>query len=135
MTIGKANSDYTGIKFPINAFQISKNNNAQAASGTKKITTVDMTPNKSINRADLDNLSPYASLGVTFTQKSQVGTPESYAQAAPELGRWHGNFTIDNQQEAVDYLSAYNTALKTYSQVAPHIQDKQSPYAELFNPA
>ena len=87
---------------------------------------------KSIDRKDLDNISPYAGMGLNISQKAPVGSVESYKEAAPELGKWQGNYTIENKQEALDYLTAYNTALKTYSKVAPHIQQPDSPFADVF---
>ena len=126
--IGKANSDYS-IKLP-KLLKTQAGDNAQAAGGVKKVTTVDMQPNKQIDRTDLDKLSPYSAMGLQLTQKPAVGTVESYAQAAPEFSGWQGNYTINNKQEAISYLNAYQTALQTYKQVAPHLQN--SPFADLY---
>lgn len=87
-----------------------------------------------IDRTDLDKISPYASMGVNFSQKAPAGSPESYMDAAPELASWSGNFTISEggKKDALSYLSALNKAVKDYGDVAPHLQDKTSPFAELF---
>lgn len=126
-SVGKTPST-PAIKFPINSLTTRK---AGETAATNKITTVNMQTNKTIDRGDLDKLSPYAGL-VNISNKPPVGTPESYAQAAPEFGTWQGNFEIKNKQEAVDYLTAYNTALKTYNKVAPNIQDANAPFADLY---
>jgi len=128
-SVGKTDAPKLGINFPLNPLKTKK---AGETTTVKEIKTVNMHTNKTIDRADLDNLSPYAGLGVKISKQPPLGSVESYAAAAPEFNTWKGNFKIENKQEAVDYLSAYNTALKTYSKVAPHIQDANAPYADLY---
>ena len=93
--------------------------------GTKKITTVDMKFDNSIGRTNLDTPNGlYASLGVNISKQAPAGSVERYAQVAPEFAAWNGNLAIskEGKKEAVDYLNAYNTAVKDYAKVAPHMQ-------------
>lgn len=94
-----------------------------------------------IERQDLDNISPYAGMGVSFSTKVAQGTPAQYAQAAPEFGSWQGNYTITNTKEAnydlADLRASLNPAqfaaeYVNPQEVAANIKDKKSPYAELF---
>lgn len=94
-----------------------------------------------IGRQDLDNISPYAGMGVSFSTKVSQGTPAQYAQAAPEFGSWQGNYTISNTKEAnydlADLRASLNPAqfaaeYVNPQEVAANIKDKKSPYAELF---
>lgn len=94
-----------------------------------------------IERQDLDKLSPYAGMGVSFSSKVSQGTPAQYAQAAPEFGSWQGNYTITNTKEANYDLADLRARLNPTQfaaeyvnpqEVAANIKDKNSPYAELF---
>ena len=93
--------------------------------GTKKITTVDMKFDNSIGRTNLDTPNGlYASLGVNISKQAPAGSVERYLQAAPELNGWGGNLTIskEGKREAINYLKAYDMALRDYIKVAPHIE-------------
>ncbi|MCM1338649.1 MAG: hypothetical protein NC191_03150 [Muribaculaceae bacterium] len=70
---------------------------------------IDMVGSKTqIGRTDLDKLSPYAGI-LNISHKPVEGTPESYMAAAPELGRWQGDFKLSN--DGVKELNQiFNTA-------------------------
>ena len=128
--IGKANSDYS-IKLP-NLLKTQAGDNAQAAGGVKKVTTVDMQPNKQIDRTDLDKLSPYSAMGLQLTQKPAVGTVESYAQAAPEFSGWQGNYTINNKQEAISYLKKQTNDWTNITERNIKIVDDNNKYKNVY---
>lgn len=51
--------------------------------------------NNTVKRTNLDEMNPYAELGVKFTNKDPIDT---ICTAAPEFGnRWHGNFTLTEE--------------------------------------
>ena len=72
---------------------------------------VQITGTNTTTRADLDNLSPYAALGVEIkaTAKDPVDVA---AKAAPEFGGFKGNFTLNNTVEANYDLADLNFALQ-----------------------
>lgn len=92
-------------------------------------------------RADLDNISPYASLGVSFSKTPETTEQRIENTALQEFGAFKGNFTLTNVQDAnydlADYRAKLNPAGFAAEYVDPevvgaHVQDKNSPFAELF---
>ncbi len=71
--------------------------------------------NTTTTRADLDNLSPYAALGVDIkaTAKDPVAVAE---EAAPEFRGFKGNFTLKDTVSANYSLADWNLALHTGSE-------------------
>ncbi len=131
--IGKLMNTRANVTFTNTTGNINSNNKTETK-GTTKATNVSANWfEKNIERKDLDIINAYAGMGLELsTKKAPVGSVDSYKDAAPEFGKWQGNYTIENKQDALNYLTAYNTALKTYPQVAPHIQKPDAPFADVF---
>ena len=73
-------------------------------------TPIQITGANTTTRADLDNLSPYAALGVNIsTAKDPVDVAR---QAAPEFAQFTGNYTLENPDEANYDLADLNFALQ-----------------------
>lgn len=73
-------------------------------------TPIQITGSNTTTRADLDNLSPYAALGVNIsTAKDPV---DVVRQAAPEFAQFTGNYTLENPVEANYDLADLNFALQ-----------------------
>lgn len=116
-----------------NYFKLSDFWSKPSLQGAKTEETVSGTPiqltltdSDSFKREDLSDISPYAALGVKFSLKTPAGSPESYMKAAPEFGRWHGNFGPLNKQElaALGNLSSLCSRIaETKADVASHLQD------------
>lgn len=95
----------------------------------------------STQRKDLDKLNPYASMGVNFS-KTPATTEQRIADVAQQdFGTFTGNYTLTNTQAAnydlADYRAKLNPAGFAAEYVDPevvgaHVQDKTSPFAELF---
>lgn len=82
-----------------------------------------------VGRKDLDLQNPYGAMGLSIT-KPPLGTVESYAQAAPEFGsKWHGNFALNDPNNAVSTLNTCMYVLRDGKSVEGHL--KESPF-ELF---
>lgn len=133
---GKIEAVFQGIHTP-QLSKTKKSENTTAAQGAKKITTVNMQPNKSIERKDLDKLGFYAGL-VDISKKPPVGSVDSYAQVgSADFGKhWPGgNLTISSsgKKEANEYLNAYNLALKDYAKVAPHLESGMADIEKAMN--
>lgn len=101
-----------------------KLSNVGTAAGATKIKTVEIVQDKTIGRTNLDTPNGFYAGLVDIKKQPPVGSVDRYAQAAPELASWNGNLVISKggQKAAVDYLEAYNMALKDYTIVAPHIE-------------
>ena len=101
-----------------------KLSNVGTAAGATKIKTVEIVQDKTIGRTNLDTPNGFYAGWVDIKKQPPVGSVDRYLQAAPELNGWGGNLTIskEGKQEAINYLKAYNMALKDYTNVAPHIE-------------
>lgn len=75
---------------------------------------VQFTGTNTTTRADLDNLSPYAALGVDI--KAPKDSVDIAAKAAPEFGGFKGNFTLKDTVSANYSLADWNLALHTGSE-------------------
>lgn len=76
---------------------------------------VQITGTNTTTRADLDNLSPYAALGVNIS-KAAKDSVDIAANAAPEFGGFKGNFTLKDTVSANYSLADWNLALHTGSE-------------------
>lgn len=102
---------------------------------------VQMIGTDSVKRQDLDNLNPYASLGLEI-RKPEVTTESRIADAAQQdFGNFTGNYKLNNVQSANYDLADFRAKLNPEKfaaeyvnpqEVAMHLQDKESPFAELF---
>lgn len=80
---------------------------------------------ESVKRENLDELSPYAGL-VHLSKKPPMGSVESYMAAAPEFGRWQGNFGSLSGQEiaALDKFSNIcDRVAKDKAEVTAHLEE------------
>ena len=84
-----------------------------------------------VGRKDLDLQNPYGAMGLDI-KKPASGTVEFFAQAAPELGKWHGNFALNDPKNAASTLNTYMYVLRDSKSVAEHLQKSQSPFSELY---
>lgn len=102
---------------------------------------VQMTGTDSVKRQDLDNLNPYASMGLEI-RKPEVTTESRIADIAQQdFGNFTGNYKLNNVQTANYDLADFRAKLNPEKfaaeyvdtqEVAAHLQDKESPFAELF---
>lgn len=102
---------------------------------------VQMTGTDSVKRQDLDNLNPYAGMGLEI-RKPEVTTESRIADVAQQdFGNFTGNYKLNNVQSANYDLADYRAKLNPEKfaaeyvdteEVAAHLQDKESPFAELF---
>ena len=98
----------------------------QAAKTGEVAQPIKITGLDTVKRENLDELSPYASMGVKFSAKAPEGSVESYMKAAPEFKKWQGNFGPLNKQElaALGNLSSlYARIAETKADVASHLQN------------
>ena len=99
----------------------------QAAKTEQTIATpIKLTGLDTVKRENLDELSPYAAMGVKFSANAPEGSVESYMKAAPEFGRWHGKFGPLNSKElaALGNLSSlYTRIADDKADVAAHLQN------------
>lgn len=110
--IGKLMNTRANVTFTNTTGNI--NSNKTETKGTTKATNVSANWfEKNIERKDLDIINAYAGMGLELsTKKAPVGSVDSYKDAAPEFGKWQGNFTIEDTQSALNYLTEYNNTLK-----------------------
>lgn len=102
---------------------------------------VQMTGSDSVKREDLDNLNPYSSMGLDI-KKPEVTTETRIADVAQQdFGKFTGNYKLNNVQTANYDLADYRAKLNpekfaaeyvNTEEVAAHLQNKESPFAELF---
>ncbi len=113
----------------------------------KTATPIQITGSDTVKRADLDNISPYAALGVNFSQPNFAARVEKEAQAMfPEFT---GQFKLNNPEQAVKDLANLNIAINLRTpkgvkqfladhlngnpkEVAKNIADKNGDFADLF---
>lgn len=96
------------------------------AEETTTATPIKLTGLDTVKRENLDEISPYASMGVKFSAKAPEGSVESYMKAAPEFSKWHGNFGPLGKQElaTLDNLSnVYAKVAENKADVTTHLQD------------
>ncbi len=89
-------------------------------------TPIKLTGLDTVKRENLDELSPYAAMGVKFSAKAPVGSVESYMNAAPEFGRWQGHFGALNNKELStlgDLSSLYARIANDKADVTAHLQN------------
>ncbi|MBR1618533.1 hypothetical protein IJ674_01400 [bacterium] len=89
-------------------------------------TPIKFTGLNTVKRENLDELSPYAAMGVKFSAKAPVGSVESYMAAAPEFSRWQGNFGPLGKKDlaTLDNLSnVYAKVAENKADVTEHLQD------------
>ena len=102
----------SGFNFfnPINTGNTNRTANTGKANEVAS-TPIQITGSNTTTRADLDNLSPYAAMGVNIT--SAAKDPVDIArQAAPEFAQFTGNYTLENPVEANYDLADLNFALQ-----------------------
>ncbi len=102
----------SGFNFfnPINTGKTNNTTNTGKANEVAS-TPIQITGSNTTTRADLDNLSPYAAMGVNIT--SAAKDPVDIArQAAPEFAQFTGNYTLENPVEANYDLADLNFALQ-----------------------
>lgn len=116
----------SGNKFQLSNFWSKPSLQAAKAEEAKTATPIKLTGLDTIKRENLNELSPYAAMGVKFSAKAPEGSVESYMKAAPEFGRWQGNFGPLNKQE----MAALNGLSNIYTRVA---EDKADVTAHLQN--
>lgn len=101
----------SGFNF-FNPINTGKTNNTANTGKANEVasTPIQITGSNTTTRADLDNLSPYAALGVNIsTAKDPVDVAR---QAAPEFAQFTGNYTLENPVEANYDLADLNFALQ-----------------------
>ena len=74
-------------------------------------TPIQITGSNTTTRADLDKLSPYASMGVNITAATKDPV-EIAANAAPEFAQFTGNYTLTDVASANYDLADLNFALQ-----------------------
>jgi hypothetical protein len=102
----------SGFNF-FNPINTGKTNNTANTGKANEVasTPIQITGSNTTTRADLDNLSPYASLGVNISAAAK--DPVDIArQAAPEFAQFTGNYTLENPVEANYDLADLNFALQ-----------------------
>ena len=102
----------SGFNF-LNSVNTGKTNNTANTGKTNEVqsTPIQITSSNTTTRADLDNLSPYAALGVNIT--SAAKEPVDIArQAAPEFAQFTGNYTLTDTVSANYDLADLNFALQ-----------------------
>ena len=102
----------SGFNF-LNPVNTGKTNNTANTGKTNEVqsTPIQITSSNTTTRADLDNLSPYAALGVNIT--SAAKEPVDIArQAAPEFAQFTGNYTLTDTVSANYDLADLNFALQ-----------------------
>ena len=105
----------SGFNF-FNPINTGKTNNTANTGKANEVasTPIQITSSNTTQRADLDNLSPYAAMGVNIT--SAAKDPVDIArQAAPEFAQFTGNYTLENPVEANYDLADLNFALQARS--------------------
>ncbi len=115
-----------GNKFQLPNFWSKPNLQSAKTEQTNAAAPIKLTGLDTIKRENLDEISPYAALGVKFSAKAPEGSVESYMNAAPEFGKWQGNFGPLNKQEiaALSDLSNLCTRIaETKADVVSHLQN------------
>ena len=135
---GIGNSFFNGIT---HLHQSSDGKTVQRQAQTESTGLINFKGVDSTQRKDLDKLNPYASMGVNFS-KTPATTEQRIADVAQQdFGTFTGNYTLTNTQAAnydlADYRAKLNPAGFAAEYVDPevvgaHVQDKTSPFAELF---
>lgn len=135
---GIGNNFFNGIT---HLHQSSDGKTVQRQAQTESTGLINFKGVDSTQRKDLDKLNPYASMGVNFS-KTPATTEQRIADVAQQdFGTFTGNYTLTNTQAAnydlADYRAKLNPAGFAAEYVDPevvgaHVQDKTSPFAELF---
>ena len=84
---------------------------ANTGKANEVATPIQITSSNTTTRADLDNLSPYATMGVNITAAAKDPV-EIAAKAAPEFAQFTGNYTLTDTVSANYDLADLNFALQ-----------------------
>lgn len=133
------NNFFTGIT---HLYKSSDGKTVQRQAQTESAGLISYKGVDSTQRADLDNINLYASMGVNIS-KTPATTEKIIADVAlQEFGTtFTGNYTLTNTKDAnydlADYRAKLNPEKFAAEYVDPevvgaHVQDKTSPFAELF---
>ena len=132
------NNFFTGIT---HLYKSSDGKTVQKQAQTESAGLISFKGVDSTQRTDLDKLNPYASMGVNFS-KTPATTEQIIADVAQQdFKAFTGNYTLPDTQAAnydlADYRAKLNPAGFAAEYVDPevvgaHVQDKTSPFAELF---
>lgn len=87
------------------------NKAANTGKANEVATPIQITSSNTTTRADLDNLSPYATMGVNITAAAKDPV-EIAAKAAPEFAQFTGNYTLTDTVSANYDLADLNFALQ-----------------------
>ena len=132
------NNFFTGIT---HLHQSSDGKTVQRQAQTESTGLINFKGVDSTQRKDLDKLNPYASMGVNFSKTPATTEQRIAGVAQQDFGTFTGNYTLTNTQAAnydlADYRAKLNPAGFAAEYVHPevvgaHVQDKTSPFAELF---
>ena len=83
---------------------------AKKSEQAKQIQTpIDIACNDTVKRADLDNISPYAALGVNIPKQTFTSRVEKEAQEM--FPGFKGYYTLNNPEEAGNVLADLNSAI------------------------
>lgn len=108
----------SGFNF-FNPINTGKTNNTANTGRTNDIGSapIQITGSNTTTRADLDNLSPYAALGVNISAAAKEPVDVA-AKAAPEFAQFTGNFKLTDTVSANYDLADLDFALSTRSEEA-----------------
>ena len=87
------------------------NKAANTGKANEVATPIQITSSNTTTRADLDNLSPYATMGVNITAAAKDPVKIA-AKAAPEFAQFTGNYTLTDTVSANYDLADLNFALQ-----------------------
>ena len=87
------------------------NKAANTGKANEVATPIQITSSNTTTRADLDNISPYATMGVNITAAAKDPV-EIAAKAAPEFAQFTGNYTLTDTVSANYDLADLNFALQ-----------------------
>ena len=87
------------------------NKAANTGKANEVATPIQITSSNTTTRADLDNISPYATMGVNISSATKDPV-EVAAKAAPEFAQFTGNYTLTDTVSANYDLADLNFALQ-----------------------
>ena len=87
------------------------NKAANTGKANEVATPIQITSSDTTTRADLDNISPYATMGVNISSATKDPV-EVAAKAAPEFAQFTGNYTLTDVASANYDLADLNFALQ-----------------------